>query len=30
MAGDIYRYMNFDRIPEYREVADKVMATVAA
>ena len=30
MAGDIYRYMNFDQIPEYREVADKVMATVAA
>ena len=30
MAGDIYRYMNFDQIPEYREVADKVIATVAA
>jgi aconitate hydratase 2/2-methylisocitrate dehydratase len=30
MAGDIYRYMNFDQIPEYQEVADKVKATVAA
>ncbi|MFO1432334.1 MAG: bifunctional aconitate hydratase 2/2-methylisocitrate dehydratase [Candidatus Competibacteraceae bacterium] len=30
MADDIYRYMNFDQIPEYREVADKVMATVVA
>ncbi len=30
MAADIYRYMNFDQIPEYREVADKVIATVAA
>ncbi len=30
MAGDIYRYMNFDQIPEYREVADKVIAMVAA
>lgn len=25
MAGDIYRYLNFDRIAEYREVADKVI-----
>jgi aconitate hydratase 2/2-methylisocitrate dehydratase len=27
-AGDIYRYLNFDQIEEYRQVADKV-ATVA-
>ncbi|HXH02875.1 MAG TPA: bifunctional aconitate hydratase 2/2-methylisocitrate dehydratase [Candidatus Competibacteraceae bacterium] len=25
-AGDVYRYMNFDQIPEYREVAAKVAA----
>jgi aconitate hydratase 2/2-methylisocitrate dehydratase len=30
MAVDIYRYMNFDQLPEYREVADKVKAAVAA
>ena len=30
IAGAIYRYMNFDQMPEYREVADKVIATVAA
>jgi aconitate hydratase 2/2-methylisocitrate dehydratase len=23
-AGDIYRYMNFDQIAEFREVADTV------
>jgi len=23
-AADIYRYMNFDRIPEFKEVADTV------
>jgi aconitate hydratase 2/2-methylisocitrate dehydratase len=25
-GAEIYRYMNFDRIEEYREVADKVVA----
>ena len=23
-AGEIYRYMNFDKIAEFRDVADKV------
>ncbi len=26
MADDIYRYMNFDQLPEYRKVADEVTA----
>lgn len=30
MAGDIYRYLNFDQIAEYREVADKVIPIRAA
>jgi aconitate hydratase 2 / 2-methylisocitrate dehydratase len=25
-GAEIYRYMNFDQIEEYREVADKVVA----
>ena len=29
MAADIYRYMNFDKMPEYQEVADKVKIQVA-
>ncbi len=24
MSGDIYRYMNFDRMPEYTEQAGKI------
>ena len=23
-GAEIYRYLNFDQVPEYREVADKV------
>ena len=30
MAGDIYRYLNFDQIPEYEEVAKKVIPIRAA
>jgi len=30
MADDIYRYMNFDQIEEYRAVADKVIPIAAA
>jgi len=30
MAGDIYRYLSFDQIAEYREVADKVIPIRAA
>jgi aconitate hydratase 2/2-methylisocitrate dehydratase len=30
MAADVYRYLNFDQIDEYREVADKVPAGAAA
>ncbi len=30
MAGEIYRYMNFDQIQEYRAVADKVIPIAAA
>ncbi len=30
LAGDIYRYLNFDQIPEYREAADKVIPIAAA
>ncbi len=26
MADDIYRYMNFDQLPEYRKIADEVTA----
>lgn len=29
MAADIYRYMNFDKMEEYQEVADKVKIPVA-
>jgi len=29
MAADIYRYMNFDKMPEYQEVADKVKIPMA-
>ena len=29
MAADIYRYMNFDKMSEYQEVADKVKIQVA-
>jgi aconitate hydratase 2/2-methylisocitrate dehydratase len=29
-TGDIYRYMNFDQIAEYRKVADKVIPIAAA
>jgi aconitate hydratase 2/2-methylisocitrate dehydratase len=29
-AGDIYRYMNFDQMAEYREIADKVIPIAAA
>ena len=28
MADDIYRYLNFDRIAEYREVADSILPVV--
>jgi aconitate hydratase 2/2-methylisocitrate dehydratase len=30
MAADIYRYLNFHEIAEYKEVADKVIPIVAA
>ncbi len=30
MAGDIYRYMNFDQMPEYQEVAKKVSVESSA
>ncbi len=30
MAADIYRYMNFDQIEEYKQVADQVVPGVAA
>jgi aconitate hydratase 2/2-methylisocitrate dehydratase len=30
MAADVYRYLNFDQIEEYREVADKVAESAAA
>ncbi len=30
MADDIYRYMNFDQIEEYRSIADKVIPIAAA
>jgi len=30
MAADIYRYLNFDQLPEYRQVADKVIPIAAA
>jgi aconitate hydratase 2/2-methylisocitrate dehydratase len=30
MAADIYRYLNFDQLPEYREVADKVIPIAVA
>jgi aconitate hydratase 2/2-methylisocitrate dehydratase len=30
MADDIYRYLNFHEIAEYKEVADKVIPIVAA
>jgi aconitate hydratase 2/2-methylisocitrate dehydratase len=30
MADDIYRYMNFDQLPEYQEVADNVKLPSAA
>ena len=30
MADDIYRYLNFHEIPEYKEVGDKVIPIVAA
>ena len=30
MASDIYRYLNFDQIPEYEEVAKKVIPIKAA
>ncbi len=30
MAGEVYRYMNFDQISEFREVADKVIPIAAA
>jgi aconitate hydratase 2/2-methylisocitrate dehydratase len=29
MAAEIYRYMNFDQMPEYQEIADKVKIQVA-
>eukprot|EP00747_Dinoflagellata_sp_TGD_P101636 gnl/TRDRNA2_/TRDRNA2_168401_c3_seq1.p1 gnl/TRDRNA2_/TRDRNA2_168401_c3~~gnl/TRDRNA2_/TRDRNA2_168401_c3_seq1.p1 ORF type:complete len:141 (+),score=18.60 gnl/TRDRNA2_/TRDRNA2_168401_c3_seq1:46-423(+) len=29
MSGEIYRYMNFDQMEEYQEVADKVKIPVA-
>ncbi len=29
MAGEIYRYMNFDRMEEYQQVADTVKIPVA-
>lgn len=30
MAGDIYRYLNFDQMPKYQEAASKVIPIVAA
>lgn len=30
MAGEIYRYLNFDQIPEYQEAARKVIPVTAA
>lgn len=30
MASDIYRYLSFDQITEYREVAEKVIPIRAA
>lgn len=30
LASDIYRYLSFDQIAEYREVADKVIPIRAA
>jgi aconitase B len=30
MTADVYRYLNFDQLAEYREVADKAMSSTAA
>jgi aconitate hydratase 2/2-methylisocitrate dehydratase len=30
MAGDVYRYLNFHEIAEYKEVAEKVIPIRAA
>ena len=29
MSAEIYRYLNFDKLPEYQEVADTVKIPVA-